>query len=82
MNPLSERERLLLNIVEQGEGALSSREVDIRYSQRMPHIEETVFEALDRLAAAGLVTRHVRPGTPHDRYEITTLRRIHLGHYS
>jgi DNA-binding HxlR family transcriptional regulator len=78
MTSLSQRDRLLLAIVQQGKGTLSSREVDVRYSQRMSHTEESVLAALNRMAAAGLVTRVTQPGVPTDRLEITALGRDFL----
>jgi DNA-binding PadR family transcriptional regulator len=75
---LSERDRLLLEIVRDGGGELSSRQIDIRFSHRMPQTKETVFEALDRLAEAGLLVRYTEKGSPRDRYDLTDLGRAAL----
>jgi DNA-binding PadR family transcriptional regulator len=68
---LSPRDRLLLELVRDGEPPVTSRQVDLRYSARMDHTEENIFKALERLVAEGLVARHDRPGTPWSHYELT-----------
>lgn len=73
MTPLSSRDALILSIVRDGGGRLGSRQIDIRYSQRMAHTEERIFDALDRLERSSLLVRHTTAGSPLDRYELTEL---------
>lgn len=73
MTSISTRDALILRIVRDGDGKLGSRQIDIRYSQRMAHTGEQVFDTLDRLEKTFLLVRHTTPGSPFDRYEITPL---------
>ena len=77
---LADRDRLLLEIVRDSEPPVTSRAVDIRYSARMDHTDEPVFDALDRLEREGLLTHQDRrPESPWPHYELTAAGRQALG---
>jgi DNA-binding PadR family transcriptional regulator len=71
MSDLDPRQLTLLHIVAAGEGALTTRSIDIRLSQRHPPSAETVLQLLKRLQAEGYIRRMVAAGSPYDAWALT-----------
>jgi DNA-binding PadR family transcriptional regulator len=69
---------LLLEIVDKGAAKLSARAIDIRFSDRHAATGVSVLDMLKELAREQLVERHVEPGNPVDRWEITAAGRTWL----
>ena len=71
MNKLTTLERALLQIVHEGAGQWGWYQLATRLSRMdVPRVPD-MLSTLKDMAGRGLVQRHVVPGSPQDRWEVT-----------
>ena len=78
MRELSALELILLKLVNEGRGRFGWHTLATRLGAMNAPLRPDMMVTLKRLAAEGLVVRHVVPNSPHDRWELTDQGRTAL----
>ena len=78
MPGLSAHEQTILDLVRRGDGKWGWYQFEIRLSNIDVPRNPDLMTVLKRLADLGLVVRHLNPGSPNDRWELTEMGRSEL----
>jgi PadR family transcriptional regulator PadR len=82
MAMLTDYEIVLLDLVRKGKGEWGWYQIERRLSNMDVPREPGAMTILKSLKGRGLVVRHVTPGQPNDRWEITDAGRAELEFHS